>query len=107
MCSYAKGIRSLTRLRSIALSLRSDFLIGGMSSFASIGAGFTASTGGAATAAVGLFLLRLAVLFLAVRTAFFRTGFFLACASTVEAVKAITVSNKHNFMIRFFICSLF
>jgi hypothetical protein len=92
----------------MALSLRSDFLIGGMSSFASTGAGFTVSTFGAATAAEGVFLLRLAVLFLAVvRFAAFRTGFFLACASTVVAVKAITVSNKHNFMIRFFICSLF
>jgi hypothetical protein len=91
----------------MALSLRSDLLIGGMSNIACGSTGLTVSTGGAATAAVGLFLLLLAVLFFAVvRFAAFRTG-FLFCASTVVAVKAITVSNKHSLIIRFFICSLF
>src|SRR5687767_1104319 len=93
----------------MALSLRNDFLIGGISSLAST-TGFTVSMTGAATAAFAVLLfLLLVVFFLAVvpLLAAFRTGFFLTWASTVSAVKANTVSNKHNFMIRFFICSLF
>jgi hypothetical protein len=88
----------------MALSFLNDRLMGGISILAMGGAGFAVSTGGATAAFFAvLFLLLLVGFFAGGRFTVERLGFLLVCASTVPVYTAITASNKHNLMIRFFI----